>query len=75
MAIHTSNGSANAHQWQERREPHLKIESGEAVVQHHCIRCDRDIVTVLSSGTRHAAYSSVLCFYRLDDEVTTEMAE
>jgi hypothetical protein len=45
------------------------------VVQHHCIRCDRDIVTVLSSGTRHAAYSSVLCFYRLDDEVTTEMAE
>jgi hypothetical protein len=27
-------------------------------------------VTVLSSGARHAAYASVLYFYRLDDEVT-----
>jgi len=27
-------------------------------------------VTVLSSGVRHAVYSSALCFYRLDDEVT-----
>jgi hypothetical protein len=39
-------------------------------MQHHCSRCGRDIVTVLSSGARHAAYTSVLCFYRLDDEVT-----
>jgi hypothetical protein len=70
MTIHTSNGSASAHQWHERREPHLKLESGETVVQHHCDRCGRDIVTVLSSGVRHAVCSSVLCFYRLDDEVT-----
>jgi hypothetical protein len=58
------------HQWQERREPHLRIESGEAVMQHHCGRCGRDIVTVVSSGARHAVYASVLCFYRLDEEVT-----
>jgi len=58
------------HQWHERREPHLKIESGEAVLEHHCGRCGRNIVTVLSSGARHAVYASVLYFYRLDDDVT-----
>jgi hypothetical protein len=58
------------HEWHERRESHLKVESGEAVMQHHCSRCGREIVTVLLSGARHAAYTSVLCFYRLDDEVT-----
>ena len=70
MAAHTSNGTTRDHQWHERREPHLKIESGEAVMQHHCSRCGRDIVTVLSSGARHAAFTSVLFFYRLDDEIT-----
>ena|ERR1700686_1948443 len=58
------------HRWYGRRGPHLKIDSGELVQQHHCGRCGRDIVTVLSSGSRHAVYASVLCFYRLDDEVT-----
>jgi hypothetical protein len=62
--------TAQDHQWCERREPHLKIESGEAVVQYHCGRCDRDIVMILSSGRRHAVHTSVLCFYRLDDDVT-----
>jgi hypothetical protein len=54
----------------ERRQPHLKIESGEAVVQHHCWQCRRDLVTVLSSGRRHAVQASIPCFFRLDDEVT-----
>jgi hypothetical protein len=58
------------HQWHGRRGPHLKIDSGELVQQRHCGRCGRDIVTVLSSGSRHAVYASVLCFYRLDDHVT-----
>jgi hypothetical protein len=66
----TFDGTSGDHKWYERKESHLKIESGEAVVQHHCGRCGRDIVTVLSSGARHAVYASVLCFYRLDDEVT-----
>jgi hypothetical protein len=68
----STNGTVNSgdHQWHERREPHLKIDSGDAVLHHHCGRCGRDIVTVLSSGTRHAAYVSMLRFYRLDDEVT-----
>lgn len=33
----------------ERRAPHLRIESGEAVTHRHCGECGRDIVTVLSS--------------------------
>ena len=33
----------------ERRAPHLRIESGEAVTPRHCGECGRDIVTVLSS--------------------------
>lgn len=57
------------HRWHKRSEPHLKIESGEAVIQHHCGRCGRDIVTV-PSGVRYAVYASALCFYRLDKEVT-----
>jgi len=70
MACRTSNAAANDHRWEERAEPHLKLESGEVVAQHYCSRCDRDIVTILSSGKRHAAFASILCFYRLDDEVT-----
>jgi hypothetical protein len=68
--VNTLDGISGDHRWYERRELHLKIESGAPVVQHHCGRCGRDIVTVLSSGARHAVYASVLCFYRLDDEVT-----
>ena len=68
--VNTLDGISGDHRWYERRELHLKIESGASVVQHHCGRCGRDIVTVLSSGARHAVYASVLCFYRLDDEVT-----
>jgi hypothetical protein len=70
MANHTLDGTSGKHQWLERREPHLKIESGEAVIQHQCVRCGRDIVTVLSSGSRHAVHVSMSCFYPLDDEVT-----
>jgi hypothetical protein len=66
----TFDGTSGDHHWHERREPHLKLESGEAVVQHRCSRCGRDIVTLLSSGGRHAVYASVVCFYHLDDEVT-----
>ena len=39
------------------------------VVQHHCDRCNRDIVTVVSSGARYTAYASVLHFCQLDNEV------
>jgi two-component system, OmpR family, response regulator len=46
------------------------IESGEAVLHSHCVQCGRDIVTILSSGARHAVYISVFYFYRLDNEVT-----
>jgi hypothetical protein len=68
--VGTLDRTSADHQWHERREPHLKIETGDAVVQHHCDRCGRDIVTVLSSGARHAVYASVFSFYRLDDELT-----
>jgi hypothetical protein len=47
MAARASTGPSNDHKWQERSEPHLKIESGEAMLHHHCPRCSRDIVTVL----------------------------
>jgi hypothetical protein len=70
MANHTLDGTSGKHQWLERREPHLKIEPGEAVIQHQCVRCGRDIVTVLSSGSRHAVHVSMSCFYPPDDEVT-----
>ena len=68
--VKTLDGTSGDHRWHERGEPHLKIESGEAVLQYHCGRCGRDIVTVLSSGARHAVFASTLCFYRLDREVT-----
>jgi hypothetical protein len=70
MSIKTSNGNSGGHRWYELKEPHLIIESGEAVLHKHCVQCGRDIVTVLSSGTRHAVYISVFYFYRLDNEVT-----
>ena len=31
------------HLWLERREPHLKVESGEAVARYHFDRCGRDM--------------------------------
>jgi hypothetical protein len=58
------------HRWLERSEPHFKIESGEAVLHHQCVRCGRDIVTVVSTGTRHAVHVCALVFNRLDDTVT-----
>jgi hypothetical protein len=58
------------HEWQERSEPHLRLDSGETVVEQHCHKCGRKIATVLSSGKRYAVYASVLYFCRLDDEVT-----
>src|SRR5579862_3078870 len=70
MAPPKLNATSGEHRWHERREPHFKIESGEAVIQNHCGRCGRDIVTVLSSGARHAVYASAFCFYRLAREVT-----
>jgi hypothetical protein len=70
MANHTSDRTSGKHHWLEHRETHLKIESGEPVIQHQCARCGRDIVTVLSSGSRHAVHVSMSCFYPLDDEVT-----
>jgi hypothetical protein len=70
MATRTLDGTSGDHQWHERREPHLKLESGAAVVHHHCGRCGRDIVTVLESGALYAVYASTFCFQRLDDEVT-----
>jgi hypothetical protein len=65
MASHSDH-----HHWHERREPHFKIDSGEAVVHQRCRRCGRDMVTVLSSDTRYAVYVGAFVFYRLDDEVT-----
>ncbi len=70
MAAHTSNRISGEHQWLERKEPHLKLESGEGVVHYQCGSCDRDIVTVLSSGAVYAVYTSAVYFCRLDDEVT-----
>jgi hypothetical protein len=70
MAIRTLNNTSGDHRWEERTDPHLKIESGAAVVHHHCGRCGRDIVTVQESGALYAVYTSTFCFHRLDDEVT-----
>jgi hypothetical protein len=70
MAPPNLTATSGEHRWHERREPYFKIESGESVIQNHCGRCGRDIVTVLSSGARHAAYASAFCFYRLAREVT-----
>ena len=66
--VNILDGTSGDHRWHERRERHLKIESGEAVVEYHCRRCGRDIVTVLSTGAHHAVYTSPLCFYRLERE-------
>jgi hypothetical protein len=70
MSMNGSVRNSGNHEWYELREPHLMIESGEAVLHNHCVQCGRDIVTVLSSGSLHAVYVSVFCFYRLDDGVT-----
>ena len=70
MSKYSLNVILDDHQWLERREPHFKLETGEAVVHHQCLRCGRDVATGLASGRRHAVYVSVLFFYRFNDEVT-----
>jgi hypothetical protein len=70
MPNYALSTTPDGHQWLERREPHFRIETGETVVHHRCLLCGRDLVTVLSSGRRHAVYVSALLFYRLDEEVT-----
>jgi len=70
MATQRRHEAAGDHHWHERREPHLRIETGESVAQYHCERCGRDVVMVLASGVLHAAYPSALFFYRVHSEVT-----
>ena len=58
-----------AHQWlsSPRR---LAIEPGNAVLQHHCVRCGRDFVTDRSSNSTYAVFVSAISFDQLEDEVT-----
>src|SRR5437016_6079500 len=43
MSTNGSVRNSGNHQWYELREPHLMIESGEAVLHNHCVQCGRDI--------------------------------
>jgi hypothetical protein len=56
------------HQWLERKGRHVEIESGEAL-QLYCVRCGREFLTVLPSGSRYAV-PSIVSFFRLNDDVT-----
>ena len=57
------------HEWLERKGRQVEIESGQAL-QFHCVRCGRDFIKVLPSGSHYAVYVSIVSFFRLDDKVT-----
>ena len=57
------------HQWLERKGRQVEIESGQAL-QFRCVRCGRDFLKVLPSGSLYAVYVSIVSFFRLDDTVT-----
>jgi hypothetical protein len=59
----------NTHQWLAKPR-HLAIEPSNTVIQHHCVRCGRDLLTDLSSNSSHAVFVSAISFDQLSDEVT-----
>jgi hypothetical protein len=60
----------NSHRWFLPQPRRLAIESGEPVLQRHCVQCGRDFITDLSLGSRYAVFVSATSFHRLADEVT-----
>ena len=59
----------STYQWLSNQR-RLAIESSNAVLQHHCVRCGRDFVTDLASNSSHAVFVSAISFDQLSDEVT-----
>ena len=59
----------NTHQWLSNPR-RLAIEPGEAMMQHHCVRCGRDFLTSMSSNETYAVFVSAIIFDQLSDEVT-----
>jgi cell division septation protein DedD len=62
--------SWSTHQWLTGRPRDFELESGDSVRQSHCVKCGRDFLTDLSSGSRHAVFVSVLSLCRLHEEIT-----
>jgi hypothetical protein len=60
----------NTHQWLSNPR-RLAIEPGNAVLQHHCVRCGRDFVTASSANSTYAVFVSAISFEQLSDEVTS----
>jgi hypothetical protein len=63
---------SNNHQWLELKPRRLEIEPGKLVLQRHCVRCGRDFVTDVLSGSSYAVLVSAISFHRLEDEITEQ---
>jgi hypothetical protein len=69
VGVEVKDETWNTHQWLSNPR-HLAIEPGNAVLQHHCVRCGRDFMTDPSSNRSYAVFASAISFDQLSDEVT-----
>jgi hypothetical protein len=65
-----SDAAWSSHRWLLPQPRRLEVESGEPVLQRHCVQCGRDFITDVSLGRRYAVFVSATSFHRLADEVT-----
>jgi hypothetical protein len=68
--METSDAAWSSHRWMLPQPRRLGLESGQPVLQRHCVQCGRDFVTEVASGSCYAVFVSATSFYRLADEVT-----
>jgi hypothetical protein len=68
--METGDEAWNGHRWLQPQPRRLEIESGASVLQRHCVKCGRDFISELSSGSRYAVFVSATSFFRLADEIT-----
>jgi hypothetical protein len=68
--METDDAAWSSHRWLLPQPRRLEVESGEAVLQRHCVQCGRDFITRMTSGSRFAVFISATSFHRLVDEVT-----
>lgn len=69
-SVVASEAAWSGHQWIEPNPRRVSLASSQTVLQHRCVRCGREFVTVESSGECYAVYASAVSFHRLSDEVT-----
>jgi hypothetical protein len=69
IGVKVKDETWNTHQWLSNPR-RLAVEPSNAVLQHHCVRCGRDLVTDSSSNDSYAVFVSAISFDQLEDEVT-----